>query len=88
MHIFVSLLKQMAPEHLLATSAKLCAEILAAASDGLLNVDDVTGQSVVQVCYINMNSIFNSGQKKIICMMSSQINQIAFHFIFSSNKIL
>ncbi|XP_008800873.2 condensin-2 complex subunit D3 [Phoenix dactylifera] len=48
MHIYVSLLKQMAPEHLLATSAKLCAEILAAASDGLLNVDDVTGQSVVQ----------------------------------------
>ncbi|XP_010932007.4 condensin-2 complex subunit CAP-D3 isoform X1 [Elaeis guineensis] len=48
MHIYVSLLKQMAPEHLLATSAKLCAEILAAASDGLLNLDDVTGQSVVQ----------------------------------------
>jgi len=50
MHIYISLLKQMAPEHLLATSAKLCAEILAAASDGLLSVDDVTGQSVLKVC--------------------------------------
>ncbi|CAL9074433.1 unnamed protein product [Musa textilis] len=48
MHIYVSLLKQMAPEHLLATSAKLCAEILAAASDGLLNIDDVAGLSVLQ----------------------------------------
>ncbi|KAK1295211.1 hypothetical protein QJS10_CPA16g01530 [Acorus calamus] len=48
MQIYVSLLKQMAPEHLLATSAKLCAEILAAATDGLLNLDDVTGQSVLQ----------------------------------------
>ncbi|KAM3755150.1 hypothetical protein ACB098_02G018800 [Castanea mollissima] len=37
MHIYVSLLKQMAPEHLLATFAKLCAEILAAASDGMLD---------------------------------------------------
>ncbi|KAL5849450.1 hypothetical protein ACOSQ4_007463 [Xanthoceras sorbifolium] len=48
MHIYVSLLKQMAPEHLLATFAKLCAEILAAASDGMLNIEDVTGQSVLQ----------------------------------------
>ncbi|KAK3189568.1 hypothetical protein Dsin_029129 [Dipteronia sinensis] len=48
MHIYVSLLKQMAPEHLLATFAKLCAEVLAAASDGMLNVEDVTGQSVLQ----------------------------------------
>ncbi|GAV74919.1 Cnd1 domain-containing protein [Cephalotus follicularis] len=48
MHIYVSLLKQMAPEHLLATFAKLCAEILAAASDGILNIEDVTGQSVLQ----------------------------------------
>ncbi|KAL5983740.1 Condensin-2 complex subunit CAP-D3 [Asimina triloba] len=48
MHIYVSLLKQMAPEHLLATSAKLCAEILAAASDGALNLDDITGQSVLK----------------------------------------
>ncbi|KAM7258160.1 hypothetical protein ACFE04_013901 [Oxalis oulophora] len=48
MHIYISLLKQMAPEHLLATFAKLCAEILAAASDGMLKIDDVTGQSVLQ----------------------------------------
>lgn len=49
MHIYVSLLKQMAPEHLLATFAKLCAEILASVSDGMLNIEDVTGQSVLQV---------------------------------------
>lgn len=49
MHIYVTLLKQMAPEHLLATFAKICAEILAAASDGLLNIEDTTGQSVLQV---------------------------------------
>ncbi|KAL6343915.1 hypothetical protein AAG906_027687 [Vitis piasezkii] len=48
MHIYVCLLKQMAPEHLLATFAKLCAEILAAASDGMLNMEDVHGQSVLQ----------------------------------------
>ncbi|KAL5541868.1 hypothetical protein UlMin_009578 [Ulmus minor] len=48
MHVYVSLLKQMAPEHLLATFAKLCAEILAAGSDGALNIDDITGQSVLQ----------------------------------------
>ncbi|XP_012083953.1 condensin-2 complex subunit D3 [Jatropha curcas] len=48
MHVYVSLLKQMAPEHLLATFAKLCAEILAAASDGMLNIEDITGQSVLQ----------------------------------------
>ncbi|XP_020254860.1 condensin-2 complex subunit D3 [Asparagus officinalis] len=48
MHIYVSLLKQMAPEHLLATSAKLCAEVLAAASDGLLSIDDAAGQSVLK----------------------------------------
>ncbi|KAJ6852644.1 condensin-2 complex subunit D3 [Iris pallida] len=48
MHIYISLLKQMAPEHLLATSAKLCAEILAAASDGLLSIDDATGRCVLQ----------------------------------------
>ncbi|CAL1413239.1 unnamed protein product [Linum trigynum] len=48
MHIYVSLLKQMAPEHLLATFAKLCSEILAAASDGMLKLDDVTGQAVLQ----------------------------------------
>lgn len=49
MHIYISLLKQMAPEHLLATFAKLCAEILAAASDGMLKLEDVRGQSVLQV---------------------------------------
>lgn len=49
MHIYVCLLKQMAPEHLLATFAKLCAEILGAASDGMINMDDVHGQSVLQV---------------------------------------
>ncbi|XP_048532322.1 condensin-2 complex subunit D3-like isoform X2 [Triticum urartu] len=48
MHIYVSLLKQMAPEHLLATSAKLCAEILAGVCDGLLSVDDAAGRAVVQ----------------------------------------
>ncbi|XP_020520612.1 condensin-2 complex subunit D3 isoform X2 [Amborella trichopoda] len=48
MHIYVSLLKQMAPEHLLATSAKLCAEILAAAADGLLDLNDSTGKSVLK----------------------------------------
>ncbi|KAG9443799.1 hypothetical protein H6P81_015139 [Aristolochia fimbriata] len=48
MHIYVTLLKQMASEHLLATSAKLCAEILAAVSDGLLDIGDVTVQSVLQ----------------------------------------
>ncbi|CAN0918141.1 Condensin-2 complex subunit CAP-D3 [Linum grandiflorum] len=48
MHIYVSLLKQMAPEHLLATFAKLCSEILAAASDGMLKLEDPTGQSVLQ----------------------------------------
>ena len=49
MHIYVSLLKQMAPEHLLAAFAKVCAEILAAASDGILSLDDTAGQSVLQV---------------------------------------
>ncbi|KFK33804.1 hypothetical protein AALP_AA5G062300 [Arabis alpina] len=48
MHIYTTLLKQMAPEHLLATFAKLCAEVLAAASDGMLNIEDVTGQAVLQ----------------------------------------
>ncbi|KAK9671730.1 hypothetical protein RND81_12G051000 [Saponaria officinalis] len=48
MHIYVSLLKQMAPEHLLATFVKICAEVLAAASDGILNIDESAGQSVLQ----------------------------------------
>lgn len=61
MHIYVSLLRQMAPEHLLATSAKLCAEILAAASDGILDVDDITGQAVFQVDnYVTLLSINSS----------------------------
>lgn len=41
----------MAPEHLLATFAKVCAEILAAASDGMLSLEDTTGQSVIQVAF-------------------------------------
>ncbi|CAA2983192.1 condensin-2 complex subunit D3 [Olea europaea subsp. europaea] len=53
MHIYITLLKQMAPEHLLATFAKVCAEILAAASDGMLCLEDVTGQSVLQQRYQN-----------------------------------
>lgn len=43
------LLKQMALEHLLATSAKLCAKILAATSDSMLNLEYATGQCVLQV---------------------------------------
>lgn len=49
MHIYTSLLKQMAPEHLLATFAKVCAEILASASDGTLKIEDAAGLSVLQV---------------------------------------
>lgn len=56
MHIYVTLLKQMAPEHLLATFAKICAEILAAASDGLLNIEDTTGQSVLQDAFQVLSS--------------------------------
>ncbi|KAH7445834.1 hypothetical protein KP509_01G026000 [Ceratopteris richardii] len=48
MHIYRCLLKQMAPEHLLATSAKLCADVLAAAADGMLNLDDPTAQCVLE----------------------------------------
>ncbi|XP_023006293.1 condensin-2 complex subunit D3 [Cucurbita maxima] len=48
MHIYVSLLKQMAPGHLLATFAKLCSEILGEASDGKLSMDDTTARSVLQ----------------------------------------
>lgn len=51
MHIYATLLKQMAPEHLLATFAKVCAEILAAASDGMLSLEDTTGHSVIQVVF-------------------------------------
>jgi hypothetical protein len=49
MNIYTALLQQMAPEHLLATSAKLCAEILAGAADGVLDLNDVTAQGVLQV---------------------------------------
>lgn len=49
MHIYNSLLKQMAPEHRLATFAKVCAEILAGVTDGMLNIDDQASQSVLQV---------------------------------------
>lgn len=52
MHIYTSLLKQMAPEHLLATFAKVCAEILASAADGMLNINDPSGQSVIHVCIL------------------------------------
>ncbi|MCO5568222.1 hypothetical protein L7F22_021918 [Adiantum nelumboides] len=48
MHIYKCLLKQMAPEHVLATSAKLCADILAAAADGMLNLEDPTAQCVLE----------------------------------------
>nr|XP_043617734.1 condensin-2 complex subunit D3 isoform X2 [Erigeron canadensis] len=48
MHIYTSLLKQMVPEHLLAAFAKVCSEILATASDGMLKIEDVTCQSVLQ----------------------------------------
>ncbi|EPS68782.1 hypothetical protein M569_05986, partial [Genlisea aurea] len=47
-HIYQTLLKQMSPEHLLATFAKVCAEILAAASEGTLHLEDAAGLSVVQ----------------------------------------
>lgn len=60
MHIYTTLLKQMAPEHLLATFAKVCAEILAAASDGMLSLEDSTGQSVLQVIAPSRFFIFRS----------------------------
>ncbi|KAL7104932.1 hypothetical protein ACP275_07G013100 [Erythranthe tilingii] len=56
MHIYATLLKQMAPEHLLATFAKVCAEILAAASDGLLILEDTTSQSVLQDAFLVLSS--------------------------------
>ncbi|KAL2628612.1 hypothetical protein R1flu_013298 [Riccia fluitans] len=48
MQIYKLLLQQMNPEHLLAISAKLCAEILAAAADGLLDLNDGASQCVLQ----------------------------------------
>ncbi|KAL6519821.1 hypothetical protein OROMI_032715 [Orobanche minor] len=56
MHIYSTLLKQMAAEHLLATFAKVCAEILAAASDGMLSLEDSTGQSVLQDAFLILSS--------------------------------
>ncbi|CAI9779754.1 unnamed protein product [Fraxinus pennsylvanica] len=53
---FIPWLKQMAPEHLLATFTKVCAEILAAASDVMLSLEDVTGQSVLQDAFIILSS--------------------------------
>lgn len=38
----------MQPEHLLATSVKLCAEVLASAADCLLDLDDFASQCVLQ----------------------------------------
>ncbi|KAL0376438.1 UNVERIFIED_CONTAM: Condensin-2 complex subunit D3 [Sesamum calycinum] len=56
MHIYSTLLKQMAPEHLLATFAKVCAEILAAASDGMLSLEDSGVQSVLQDAFLILSS--------------------------------
>ncbi|XP_073306940.1 condensin-2 complex subunit CAP-D3 [Primulina huaijiensis] len=56
MHIYVTLLKQMAPEHLLATFAKVCAEILASATDTLLSLEDSTGLSVLQDAFLILSS--------------------------------
>jgi hypothetical protein len=71
MHIYVSLLKQMAPEHLLATFAKLCAEILAAASDGMLNIEDITGQSVLQVLIYH---VFKNSAPFCVCAVGELIH--------------
>lgn len=49
MQIYVTLLKQMAPGQHFVTFAKLCSEILATACDGMMNIEDVTVQSVLQV---------------------------------------
>lgn len=62
MHIYVTLLKQMTPVHLLATFAKVCAEILAAASDAMLSLDDSTSQSVLRVT----NSMFLSISSSLV----------------------
>lgn len=53
MHIYVSLLKQMAPENLWPP-LQSCAEILAAVSDGMLDIEDIIGQSVLQanLCFV------------------------------------
>ncbi|KAK9131201.1 hypothetical protein Sjap_011688 [Stephania japonica] len=77
MHIYITLLKQMAPEHLLATFAKLCSEILAAVPDGLLNLNDVTAQSVLKVLilvigrYLEMDPI-HSGASAMLREMDEE----------------
>jgi condensin-2 complex subunit D3 len=56
MHIYECLLKQMAPEHILATSAKLCADILASAADGILDLSDSPVQCVLEVLLTSLTS--------------------------------
>ncbi|KZV42140.1 hypothetical protein F511_28816 [Dorcoceras hygrometricum] len=56
MHIYITLLKQMAPEHLLATFAKVCAEILASATDTILSLEDSAGLSVLQDAFLILSS--------------------------------
>ncbi|XP_051125725.1 uncharacterized protein LOC127247761 [Andrographis paniculata] len=56
MHIYSTLLKEMAPEHLLTTFAKVCTEVLGAASDGMLSIEDTTGQSVLQDAFLVLSS--------------------------------
>lgn len=80
MHIYVSLLKQMAPEHLLATFAKLCAEILAAASDGMLKLEDVRGQSVLQVVILCLSNNHTSRSPLGICVIGKGKFSIAVLF--------
>ncbi|XP_024534743.1 condensin-2 complex subunit D3 [Selaginella moellendorffii] len=48
MYMYTTLLKQMSPEHLLATSAKLCAEVLAGAADGVIDISTISGKCVVE----------------------------------------
>jgi condensin-2 complex subunit D3 len=80
MHIYVSLLKQMAPEHLLATFAKLCAEILAAASDGMLKLEDVRGQSVLQVVILCLSKNHTSISPLGLCVIGKSKFSIAVLF--------
>lgn len=49
MYIYKALLQLMAPEHLLATAAKLCAEILAGAADGVLDLNNSSAQTILEV---------------------------------------
>lgn len=75
MHIYATLLKQMAPEHLLATFAKVCAEILAAASDGLLSLEDTTARSVLQVKFAF--SLLTQVFLILTCYVVNYLNKIA-----------